>query len=91
MMAEPAKVIVVDAGVLYAEIAELKGMLRAALESKPRQAAPSEINEWLTATRFIAVHNMGRTRMNRLVEEGKIEMRDLGNRYKQYRWKQSLG
>lgn len=91
MMAEPAKVIVVDAGVLYAEIAELKGLLRAALELRPAQASASDTNEWLTATRFIAVHNMGRTRMNRLIKEGKIEMRDFGKRYKEYRLKPVMG
>ena len=86
MMTEPTKVIVVDAGVLYAEIAELKGLLRAALELRPAQASASDTNEWLTETRFIAVRNMGRTRMKRLIGEGKIEMRDLGKRYKEYRW-----
>ena len=31
-------------------------------------------------------NDMGRTRMKRLIGEGKIEMRDLGKRYKEYRW-----
>lgn len=91
-MIEPAKVIVVDAGVMYAKIAELEELIRAALELKQRQTPTAkDVNEWLTATRFIAVNNMGRTSMKRLVEEGKIEMRDLGKRYKEYRWKPGLG
>ncbi|WP_302806729.1 hypothetical protein [Cloacibacillus porcorum] len=87
MTAEPTKIIVVDAGVVFAKLAEVEGLLRAALELKPKQTSKNDTNDWLTATRFIAVNNMGRTRMKRLVEEGKIEMRDLGKQYKQYRWK----
>ena len=66
------------------EVMEMKQMLSILVN---RTFSSQNENPRLRASQFMTANRIGREKFNKFIEEGKIEVEDLGQRSKWYWWK----
>lgn len=82
-----------ELAVLFDQASKLNAAIAAKLrqkksEPKPapeRPATPPTLPEWMTAREYCATYKIGRTTLQRMRKEGRVQILDWGKKTKRYR------